>query len=94
MANISPRLEPLISAEIASKGLPNDFASTIANYYLSLASEIALAADQSDAHLESALLIGVFGSQGSGKSTLADFLKQILEQQFNISTVVMSLDDF
>jgi D-glycerate 3-kinase len=39
-------------------------------------------------------LIGVFGSQGSGKSTLADFLKLILEQQFNVSTVVMSLDDF
>jgi D-glycerate 3-kinase len=39
-------------------------------------------------------LIGVFGSQGSGKSTLADFLKLILEHQFNTSTVVMSLDDF
>jgi D-glycerate 3-kinase len=94
MPYISPRLEPRISDEIVSKGLPSDFASTIADYYLSLASEIALAADPIDTHLGSALLIGVFGSQGSGKSTLADFLKLILEQQFNTSTVVMSLDDF
>jgi D-glycerate 3-kinase len=94
MLNISPRLEPLISAEISNKGLPSDFASTVSDYYLTLASEIALTAHQRITDLNSTLFVGVFGSQGSGKSTLADFLKLILEQQFNTSTVVMSLDDF
>jgi len=94
MAYISPRLEPLISAEISKKGLPSDFANTVTDYYLTLASEIASASSQTSSGLESTLLVGVFGSQGSGKSTLADFLKLILEQQFNTSTVVMSLDDF
>jgi D-glycerate 3-kinase len=94
MAYTSPRLESLISAEISKKGLPSDFVSTVTNYYLTLASEIASAANQTSSGLESTLLVGVFGSQGSGKSTLADFLKLILEQQFDTSTVAMSLDDF
>ncbi|MBL4673501.1 MAG: hypothetical protein JKX81_14675 [Arenicella sp.] len=94
MAYINSRLAPLISAEISKKGLPSDFASTIADYYLPLASEIASTAGQISTDIKSTLLVGVLGSQGSGKSTLADFLKLILEQQFNTSTVVMSLDDF
>jgi D-glycerate 3-kinase len=94
MADNNPQLESLINAEICKQGLPKDFHKTIARYYLPLASEVALAANQSVKKLNSPLLLGVFGSQGSGKSTFADFLKIILEQQFNTATVVMSLDDF
>jgi D-glycerate 3-kinase len=94
MVNTNPRLRSLISAKISKHGLPVDFDSTVANYYLPLAFNIAERADDSIRSSDTPLLVGVFGSQGSGKSTFADFLKIILEQQFGMSTVVMSLDDF
>ncbi|MFT6033379.1 MAG: D-glycerate 3-kinase [Arenicella sp.] len=94
MAHSNSQLESLINSKIVEQGLPNDFCKTITNYYMPLAGEIALAADQSSANVQTPLLVGVFGSQGSGKSTFADFLRLILEQEFNTSTVVMSLDDF
>lgn len=40
------------------------------------------------------LFIGVNGCQGSGKSTLTAFLAKYLEEQFQLSVVVLSLDDF
>ncbi|MFT6408216.1 MAG: D-glycerate 3-kinase [Arenicella sp.] len=94
MAHNNAQLELLINAEISKQGLPSDFNKTIASYYRPLASEVALAASRSVANRQLPLLLGIFGSQGSGKSTFADFLKLILEHQFNTPTVVMSLDDF
>lgn len=39
-------------------------------------------------------IVGINGSQGSGKSTLADFSAQYLTQQFGLSVVTLSIDDF
>ena len=39
-------------------------------------------------------LIGINGAQGSGKSTLAKILALLLQQGFDKSVVVLSLDDF
>jgi D-glycerate 3-kinase len=39
-------------------------------------------------------IIGISGGQGSGKSTISQFLKIILKVQFNLDTVVFSIDDF
>ena len=39
-------------------------------------------------------IIGLSGGQGSGKSTIAQLLKIILKSNFNLDTVVFSIDDF
>lgn len=40
------------------------------------------------------VVIGINGSQGSGKSTLADLFARVLEQDHDLETVVLSIDDF
>ena len=39
-------------------------------------------------------IIGLTGGQGSGKSTIANILKIILKHNFNLNTVIFSIDDF
>ena len=39
-------------------------------------------------------IIGLSGGQGSGKSTISQILKIILKAQYNLETVVFSIDDF
>lgn len=39
------------------------------------------------------IVIGISGAPGSGKSTLCELLKNILENQFNLRTAILSLDD-
>lgn len=40
------------------------------------------------------MILGIQGSQGSGKSTSAEFLKLLLEYEKNLSSVILSMDDF
>tara|TARA_B100000767_G_scaffold274445_1_gene307454 strand:+ start:67 stop:984 length:918 start_codon:yes stop_codon:yes gene_type:complete len=40
------------------------------------------------------IVIGLTGGQGSGKSTISNILKIILKENFNLSTVIFSIDDF
>ena len=39
-------------------------------------------------------VIGLTGGQGSGKSTISNILKIILQEGFNLKTVIFSIDDF
>ena len=39
-------------------------------------------------------MVAVNGSQGSGKSTLCDYLREYLENQHQLATLSLSLDDF
>ena len=39
-------------------------------------------------------IIGLTGGQGSGKSTISNILKIILKENFNLKTVIFSIDDF
>ncbi len=39
-------------------------------------------------------MLGIQGCQGSGKSTLASFLQILLEEEYQLPTAVLSLDDF
>jgi len=39
-------------------------------------------------------VIGLSGGQGSGKSTISNVLKIILKENFNLNTVIFSIDDF
>lgn len=40
------------------------------------------------------LLVGVNGSQGSGKTTFCDYVRDTLEQEYKLSALSLSLDDF
>ncbi|MEM8560888.1 MAG: hypothetical protein AAGF57_01570 [Pseudomonadota bacterium] len=42
----------------------------------------------------SPVLLGVNGSQGSGKSTFCAYLSALLQAQYDLSVLVLSLDDF
>jgi D-glycerate 3-kinase len=39
-------------------------------------------------------VIGLAGGQGSGKSTISKILKIVLKENFNLETVIFSIDDF
>ena len=39
-------------------------------------------------------IIGLSGGQGSGKSTISNILKIILKENFNLETIIFSIDDF
>ena len=39
-------------------------------------------------------IIGLTGGQGSGKSTISKILKIILKENYNLNTVIFSIDDF
>ncbi len=40
------------------------------------------------------IVIGLSGGQGSGKSTISKIIKIVLEEIFNLETVIFSIDDF
>lgn len=79
-----------IDAAISKHRLPEDFQTTVNQWYRPLAKEVA------DRHAQAGrtLVLGVQGTQGSGKSTLADFLKLLLLNEHNLNTVALSIDDF
>lgn len=82
---------------IAAHDLPCDFTETVTQCYVPIAESLAQLRRQSLANTGQAtpaLVIGIQGSQGSGKSTLASFLKQLLIESHQLSTVVLSIDDF
>ena len=77
-------------ALLAAEGLADDNMSK--NYlpvYLPLAQWLFQCNEQTGQRL-----IGINGAQGSGKSTLAKILALLLQQGFDKSVVVLSLDDF
>ncbi|MFL0800022.1 MAG: phosphoribulokinase [Agarilytica sp.] len=83
-------MKHVLEKTIAQHKLPTSFLSTIERWYMPIAEDIA---HRAGARTET-LIVGVQGCQGSGKSTLSVFLQQLLEQQFNLSTAVLSIDDF
>lgn len=87
---MSPSLLAELKLEIERKSLPDDFMVTVETWYLSVAQKI------SQAHLEkqAPLLVSFNGAQGSGKSTLTAFLSIILNHEFGLHTVELSIDDF
>ena len=70
--------------------LPLHYSHTIEDWFSSLAEKIAKQQQQT----ANTLVLGINGAQGSGKSTLAKLLVQIFEQDFALTAVTLSLDDF
>lgn len=83
-------VQDYIDVAIEQHQLPSGFRETVSQWYLPLANEVAKLSQQA----QSALVLGVQGTQGSGKSTLADFLTILLEHQHQLPAVSLSIDDF
>jgi D-glycerate 3-kinase len=80
-----------IGEALAEHRLPAEFEQTICKFYLPLAARLSFRVLNSSS---SPSIVGVQGSQGSGKTTCSQFLKLILESEYSLSTLVLSIDDF
>jgi len=86
--SLSDKTLSLLNSEISKQKLPDYFLSTVIDFYWPVACQL------NQASSKGSKFVGIQGSQGSGKSTIADFLKILLESEFQKSTLVMSIDDF
>jgi len=84
----SVEMDKLYAPLIKQLQLPAEFITTINEIYFPLAQIIVNKKDSSP------LLVSINGLQGSGKSTLTQFLKVIIESQFNKNVIEFSIDDF
>lgn len=74
----------------ATDRLPPQWLEDALRYIAPLAHEIA----SHHAARQHTLVVGINGAQGTGKSTLAKALALMLENKLNLTTTVLSLDDF
>ena len=82
-------LKFLKSQEILSEPF-RDKIGQLNSFYIPLAQEIF----KSYLKDKKTKVIGLTGGQGSGKSTISNILKIILKAEYNLSTVIFSIDDF
>lgn len=79
-----------IDAFISRHGLPESYAASAENHYLPFADwlhgRIGTAAGNT-------FVLGINGAQGTGKSTCADLIKEYLATEYDLCTVVLSIDD-
>ncbi|MFL0810177.1 MAG: phosphoribulokinase [Agarilytica sp.] len=75
---------------VKEHALPDEFISTVERCYCPVAASIA----EKSRSMQTSCFVGVQGCQGSGKSTMAAFLKSILENEYALTTAVVSIDDF
>lgn len=86
---MSTQLQNLMREAIQKYQLPKDFDRSIEQFYYPVVEDIVRRCQATRP-----LIVGIQGSQGSGKTTFANFIKLIVESQFNKRCVSMSLDDF
>lgn len=87
---LKPETIDAVQSEIIKRRLPDDFMSTVTHWYLPLAQHIHAVYRSS----KRPIMVSFNGSQGSGKSTLTAFLQLLLGQQFELTSVELSIDDF
>ncbi len=86
-------LERKILKSVEEQRLPDDFIGFVKRWFMPVAEDIAACINARGA-VSSSYILGVQGCQGSGKSTFSHFLKIILEEQYQLTTAVLSIDDF
>ncbi|ROS01693.1 D-glycerate 3-kinase [Sinobacterium caligoides] len=74
---------------IDTQVLPEDYLATAAKHFSPLLEELVERCQRG-----ACVVVGINGCQGSGKSTLAEYLRVRLQSEHQLSTVVLSLDDF
>lgn len=79
-----------IKNAINQQQLPTHFSQIVEQWYQPIAADVAARIKQQP----NTFILGVQGTQGSGKSTLASFLCLLLEQEFQLAAVSLSIDDF
>lgn len=97
-----PDKATLIAELLEKLKLPKSYLETVELWLEPIAKEIAASIartrDSSNAPRKSknnrTFILGVQGAQGSGKSTCSEFLKALFESEYQLSTAVLSLDDF
>ena len=77
------------SQEVLSEPFRNKI-SQLNNFYLPISKMI----NETYLKKKNSQLIGLSGGQGSGKSTISNILKIILKENYNLETVIFSIDDF
>ncbi len=80
----------MLNQFIAENNIPISFAAQAKEHFLPLAVKLT-------SHLSTRsqpMVIGINGCQGSGKSTLTSFLKHVLEKEYALNVINLSLDDF
>lgn len=82
-------IQSTAEALIRQEHLPDDFLTTVADYFYPLAQRLR---DLQHARGRP-VIIGVNGAQGTGKSTLALFLETLLNQHLDCPCARFSLDD-
>jgi len=88
--NSTKAKQDALEAAIGQHRLPADFSHTIDQWYRPLAKKIVSKRGLGNR----TFVLGIQGTQGSGKSTLAEFLRIIFEQEHELSSAVLSIDDF
>lgn len=84
-----------IIKKITEEKLPTSYADIVNTWLKPIVKTLALTANAPKwSKKNKSLIFGVQGTQGSGKSTSSDFIKLLLENEYNLSTVVLSIDDF
>lgn len=88
-------MQDTIQSLISQQQLPSGFEQLVESYYAPLAAQMARVLEtRRNRGEQQTWLVGVQGTQGSGKSTCSLFLKHLLEKEFQLSVVVLSIDDF
>jgi len=86
----APGRQQALKKMLARHRLPDAYLETAQHWFDPLAKQFA---EQCRKQAGRPLLIGINGSQGSGKSTLSEYLRLILQWDWNLRAVVLSLDD-
>ena len=77
------------SQEVLSEPF-RDKISQLNNFYIPISKMI----NETYLKKKNTQVIGLTGGQGSGKSTISNILKIILKENYNLKTVIFSIDDF
>ncbi len=80
----------VLEAWLERQNLPHSYLETTRRWFAPLADEIA----EQQKRLSRPLIIGINGCQGSGKTTLGEYLKFQLSEDFGLSVICISIDDF
>jgi D-glycerate 3-kinase len=86
----TPDRHQALQEMLARHRLPDAYLETAQHWFDPLAQQLA---GQCRKQPGRPLLIGINGSQGSGKSTLSEYLRLVLQWDWNLRAVVLSLDD-